>query len=143
MNNFNCTCCDNNFNSAGDLKKHRKMKLQHALHKYNQYLKDINKTNNICNCLCCNCNYPPTNMNNQQEINWNNCQLRIYMSNELNPLWGNINRSEGNDIRTDLLYIINDFKTNSNILDQFINHVNGLNFQYIGFADGTHYKFDI
>ncbi len=143
MNNFNCTCCGNNFNSNADLKRYRKMKLQHSLHKYNQYLEDMNQKNNICNCLCCNCNFPPANVNNQQNIDWHNCQLRVILSNELNPLWGNTNRSEGNDIRTDLMYMIDDFKTDPNILDQFINHVSGLNFDYTGFTDGSHYMFDL
>ena len=66
MNNFNCTCCGNSFNSNANLQRHRKMKLQHSLHKYRQYLKDINQKNNICNCLCCNCNFPPANMNDQE-----------------------------------------------------------------------------
>lgn len=143
MNNFNCTCCNNNFNSNGNLKKHRKMKLQHVLHKYNQYLKYINRTNNICNCKCCSSFYPPTNMNNQQIPQWKNCQLRIIVDNELNPLWNNSIRPIADDLRSDLLYMINDFKNNPNIVDQFINHVQNLNFNYAGLSDGIRYIFDI
>lgn len=143
MDKIKCTCCENKFTSDANLKRHRIMKLQHSLHKYRQYLEDMNSKNNICNCICCKCNFPPMNMNNQQEIDWRNCQLRIIMSAELNPLWGNVTRSEGNDIHTDLMDMICDFKTNPNILDKFINYVNDINFCYSGFTDDYCYMFDL
>jgi hypothetical protein len=132
MNNFICTCCNYMFDSNANLKRHRKMKLLHAINKYSQYFEDMNKKNNICNCGCCKANFPPTNINNQQHIE---CQLRIILSNDLDPLWAldNTIRNKGNDIYTDLIYMRYDFETNQNIADLFINHVNHINFNYTGF----------
>lgn len=92
----NCTCCGNSFPSEGDLKRHRKMKLQHAMHKYKQYVKDMNQKNNICNCLCCAACFPPSNKH-MPVVNWNNCQLRVIISNELDQLWSNTDRCMGCD----------------------------------------------
>lgn len=125
MNNLNCTCCGTKFNSDDDLNKHRKMEMQHALRRYKNYIKNINKNQNICDCVCCSTFFPPTNPN-INNIDRHNCQLRIIVSNELDQLWGNNIRTQGNDIHTDLIYMINDF-SNPIILDHFIYFTHQLN----------------
>ena len=140
MNNFNCTCCGTIFNSNTGLKRHRKMKLQHTLHKYKQYVKDMNKKNNICDCLCCRACFPPTN-ENQNQIDWHNCQLKIIISAELDQIYGN-NRPKEKDVHMEILSMLEYFN-DPVIADNFINHVNNINFDYKGMSDGSHIYFNL
>ena len=51
MNELNCTCCGNDFNSNEALEKHRNARLQYAIDKYTKYIQDMNKQYDICDCL--------------------------------------------------------------------------------------------
>jgi hypothetical protein len=57
------------------------------------------------------------------QIPWENCQLRIFVSNQLDPL--NI-ILQGNDVNTDLLVMPSQFEEHPTLLDHFINFVKDL-----------------
>ena len=117
-----CTCCNQSFESSADLKRHRTQKMNYSLKKYTQYLYNYSTSNEICDCICCNVFFNGSQMDGTQ-IPHEHCQLRIFVSNQLDSL--NI-ILEGNDVNMDLLMLPYQFKENPILLDEFINFVKDL-----------------
>jgi hypothetical protein len=89
--------------------------------KYEKYLKEKNKTIFKCNCVCCNYFYRPDINEKKEVVDWKRCQLRKFMQNQLQPLFEElkIERTEGNDVHTDLMYILYDLEKSESLRNCF------------------------
>ena len=104
-----------------NLKRHRKQKMYNYIDKYRDCLHHYCTLNDICNCICCDnfFNGRQMDVEMQNEV----CEFRSFVSAQLDPIWGDIERTKGNDLNTDLLNMVDDFEEYPHIQDLFTNFV--------------------